>query len=112
MSGKEFLTDTGYVSSKLSEGEVRHLARLARLALDDREIKLFQAQLSEVIDYNISLLRELKVEDVTPTSQTTGLKNVWREDEALPSLPQEIALREAPKKEHNQFVVPQVLGES
>jgi aspartyl-tRNA(Asn)/glutamyl-tRNA(Gln) amidotransferase subunit C len=112
MSEQEFRTDAGYTSNRLSEDEVRHLAHLARLALNDDEVKLFQTQLSEVIDYNLSLLKELDVKNIAPTSQTTGLENVWRGDQAEPSLPQEVVLREAPKQEQNQFMVPQVLGES
>lgn len=112
MTEKKAQADNKSAVNQLSEEEVRHLARLARLALNDNEVKLFQAQLSEVIDYNISLLRELDIKNVAPTSQTTGLENVWRGDEAKPSLPQITALREAPKKENGQFVVPQVLGES
>lgn len=94
---------------QLSEKEVRHLARLARLALTDEEVATFGQQLTEVIQYNVSLLNELDVAEVEPTAQTTGLSNVWRSDEIQPSLSQDMALSQAPRQAEGQFVVPAVL---
>jgi aspartyl/glutamyl-tRNA(Asn/Gln) amidotransferase C subunit len=98
--------------NQLSEAEVRHLARLARLSLDHAEIELFKQQLSAVIGYNVSLLSELDVAEVPPTAQTTGLTNVWRSDDPQPSLPVEAALSQAPRAEAQQFLVPAVLDEN
>ncbi|MFN3374394.1 MAG: aspartyl/glutamyl-tRNA amidotransferase subunit C, partial [Chloroflexus sp.] len=47
----------------LSEAEVRHVARLARIALSDEEISVMQAQLSAILDY-IAMLQEVDVSDV------------------------------------------------
>jgi aspartyl-tRNA(Asn)/glutamyl-tRNA(Gln) amidotransferase subunit C len=95
---------------ELTTAEVHHLADLARIALSDDEVELFQKQLTEVIDYNASLLAELDVSSVEPTAQVTGLINVWGEDQVRPSLDVEVALSQAPRSQDDQFVVPQVLG--
>jgi aspartyl-tRNA(Asn)/glutamyl-tRNA(Gln) amidotransferase subunit C len=59
---------------------VPHVAKLANLTLNTAEIKKFEKQLQNVLDY-IEKLNEVKTEKVEETSQTTGLENVFREDE-------------------------------
>ena len=98
--------------SKLTEEDVRHLGRLARIALSDEEVARFQEQLTEVIDYNIELLSEVDVTNVEPTSQTTGLENVWQQDEPRLSQSQQTALSNAPAAHDGYFVVKKVLGEA
>ena len=65
--------------SKLSKGQVRHVARLAGLKLTSEEISRFSIQLSQVLTY-ISQLNEVDTSSVEPTSQTTGLEDVLRKD--------------------------------
>jgi aspartyl-tRNA(Asn)/glutamyl-tRNA(Gln) amidotransferase subunit C len=96
----------------LTKDEVRHLARLARISLSEEEVTLFQQQLTEVIDYNMSLLAEVDVSGIEPTAQITGLTNVWAEDVVVPSLAIDVVLQAAPHQRDNQFVVPQVLGDA
>lgn len=81
--------------------QVKHIAKLANLPLTEKEIQLFQKQLSHVLDY-FKLLQELETQKVSPTSQVTGLENVFRSDAARPSLPVESTLKNT-KKTHNQF---------
>ncbi|HCW32458.1 MAG: glutamyl-tRNA amidotransferase subunit C, aspartyl-tRNA(Asn)/glutamyl-tRNA (Gln) amidotransferase subunit C [Candidatus Peregrinibacteria bacterium GW2011_GWE2_39_6] len=64
----------------LSGDQVRHVAKLARLALSEVEVVKFSKQLSAVLDY-MAILNEVDTEGVAPTSQVTGLKNVDRVDE-------------------------------
>lgn len=78
----------------LSKEEVQHIAKLANLTLTEEEVKVFGEQLSETLDY-VEKLKELKTENVLPTFQTTGLKNVTRDDVIEPSLTQEEALKNA-----------------
>lgn len=78
---------------------VEHVALLASLSLSQKEIKKFQKQLTDILAY-IGQLEELKTQAVEPTSQVTGLKNVFREDESRPSLSQDEVLS-GTKKVHN-----------
>lgn len=80
--------------NKLTKTEVLHIAKLANLTLTDKEVETFAEQLSETLNY-VERLKELKTENVLPTYQTTGLKNVFREDKINPSLSQEEALKNA-----------------
>lgn len=72
---------------------VPHVAKLANLTLTPAEVKKFEKQLQNVLDY-IDKLNEVNTENVKETSQTTGLENVLREDkpELNSSLSQDEAL--------------------
>ena len=59
----------------ITEKEVRHVAKLARIALTDEEVKKFTSQLSKVLGY-MEILNEVDTSKVLETSQVTGLKNV------------------------------------
>lgn len=63
----------------LSEEQVRHVAKLARIALSDEEVKRFAGQLSDVLDY-MTILNEVDTTGVAETNQVTGLKNMMEED--------------------------------
>lgn len=66
--------------SNLTREEVLKLARLSRLALTEEEIVKFQGELSSIIEY-FELLEKADTEGLEPTSQVTGLVNVFRADE-------------------------------
>lgn len=97
--------------SKLTADEVKHVAKLSNLPLNDEEIETYQKQLSEVINY-IEELKEVDVENVEPTSQTTGLINIIREDKVNETrvLSQDEALSQAEKVHDGSFVVPAVIA--
>ena len=94
--------------TKIDKKTVEHLAGLANLELTEAEKTKFASQLGETISY-VKRLSELHVRDVPPTSQTTGLKNVFREDIAGPSLTQESALSNTKRKVRGYFVTDKVL---
>ena len=95
--------------AKLTTDEVKHIAKLSRLNLTEEEIKKFQGQLSKIVDY-ISQLSEVDTSALVPTSQTTGLENVFRLDEIkLSSLNQEEALSGTDKTYNGYFVVDAIL---
>ena len=99
----------------ISRDEVAHLARLARLAVTDRELDLFAGQL-DVILGAVARVGEVActgsdTDDIPPTSHAVPLENVFRPDERRPGLSQEQALACAPAAEDGRFRVPQILGE-
>lgn len=68
----------------LSDDQVRHVAKLARINLKDDDVAKFGKQMSDVLDY-MKILNEVDTEGVPETSQVTGLKNVMGEDVVMPS---------------------------
>lgn len=88
----------------LKKDEVLHVAKLANLPLSDGEVEVFAQQLGETIA-SITTLDEVSTEGVEPTSQVTGLTNVLDEDAPRPSLPNEVALKNAKSKVNGSFKV-------
>ena len=84
--------------------EVRHVARLARLRLNDTELEEMREQLSSILNY-MDMLQEVDVEGVPATAQVTDVVNVVRTDVVEPSLPVEEALAGAAYREGNFFKV-------
>jgi aspartyl-tRNA(Asn)/glutamyl-tRNA(Gln) amidotransferase subunit C len=85
-----------------------HVAHLARIDLTAAEKERFAAQLGDVLTY-IEQLNEVDVEGVEPTAHAFPVVNVWADDVAEPGLPVDEALRNAPEKRDNMFVVPKVV---
>jgi aspartyl-tRNA(Asn)/glutamyl-tRNA(Gln) amidotransferase subunit C len=66
-----------------------------------------QSQLSSIIDY-VTQLQSIETDNVEPMAHPLPLSNVFREDEAKPSLTPEEALRNAPVRYGDYFGVPAV----
>jgi len=91
-------------NTNLSREQVLHIAKLANLTLTEKEVKKFKKDLSDILAY-IDVLNELDTSKVKPTSQVTGLKNVFREDKESRCLSQEEALVGAKVKHQGYFKV-------
>ncbi|MEK9135030.1 MAG: Asp-tRNA(Asn)/Glu-tRNA(Gln) amidotransferase subunit GatC [Patescibacteria group bacterium] len=66
----------------LSAEEVKHIAKLARLGLTEKEVEKYQKDLSDILGY-VEKLKEVNIEGVEPTSHSVLLENITRKDEAL-----------------------------
>ena len=62
--------------------QVEHVAKLAKLSLDEDEKVKFTDQLGKIISY-VELLNEVNTENVEPMTQAVPKINVMREDEIL-----------------------------
>ncbi len=91
----------------LSAKQLKHLSRLARLKLTDKDTAIFQKQLSEILGY-VDQLQKLDTDKVEPTSQVTGLVNIMRKDSIDQSLPRKEALKNAPEQLEGFFKVKSV----
>jgi aspartyl-tRNA(Asn)/glutamyl-tRNA(Gln) amidotransferase subunit C len=89
----------------ISEGDVLHVARLARLALDGDEVQRMAGELSTVLGH-VEALRELDLADAEPTAHALDLRNVTRPDRSRPSWPREELLAEAPAAQDGAFRAP------
>ena len=96
--------------SHISRDDVAHVAKLARLEVDDAELDLFTAQLAAILDHADDV-EALDLADVEPTSHPYPLVNVLLADEPGPTLSPEAALAGAPQAEDGRFRVPTILGE-
>jgi aspartyl-tRNA(Asn)/glutamyl-tRNA(Gln) amidotransferase subunit C len=102
----------------IDRAQVRHVARLARLALSAEEEERLASQLQHVLEY-IERLQQVDVSGVEPlsfagdtgapatSSSESGLP--LREDEPRPSLPREKVLAQAPQADEQAFLVPRII---
>jgi aspartyl-tRNA(Asn)/glutamyl-tRNA(Gln) amidotransferase subunit C len=89
----------------LDRDQVLHVARLARLELDDADVERMASELSKVLDH-IEKVRELDLDGVPPTSHVIDVVNALRPDEPIPSLPVDVVLAQAPEPVEQGFGVP------
>lgn len=89
----------------ITPDEVRKVAKLASLTLQNHEEVVFADQFTQTIEV-VNQLQEIDTQTVQSTYQVNHLQNITREDIVDTSriLPQSVAVREA-KKTHNGFFV-------
>jgi aspartyl-tRNA(Asn)/glutamyl-tRNA(Gln) amidotransferase subunit C len=90
------------------EIDIRHVAKLARLALSDEEVTRLRDQLGVILEH-AAKVGEVAADDVPPTASAIPRANVFRDDVAEPSLPAEEALRNAPDRADDRFRVPKIV---
>jgi aspartyl-tRNA(Asn)/glutamyl-tRNA(Gln) amidotransferase subunit C len=89
----------------ITNEEVLHVARLARLALSEQELEPMARELSAVLEH-VARIGELDLENVAPTSHVVEVTGALRPDEPRPSFPPEVALAQAPAVSDDGFLVP------
>jgi len=94
----------------LDEDGVRHVASLARLALDDAEIAALTPQLAAILNY-AEQVGEVATDDVEPMTHPLGLVDVLREDVGRPGLSAADILASAPDPQAGRFGVPRIVEE-
>lgn len=94
---------------KISAEEVRHVAQLARLEIDAREVGEVARHLADILAY-VDTLNEVDTRDVIPTSHAIDLSNAFRDDVIHPHIGVDQALANAPASEQGSFVVPRVIA--
>lgn len=92
----------------ISEEQVRHLAKLARLELADAEAARYARELEAIVGY-VEQLRSVDTRGVEPIANVAGLVNVVREDRPAAMLPTAAALAIAPSHSDTAFLVPKVV---
>jgi len=85
--------------------QVLHVARLARLELDEDEVRRMTGELSAILDH-IEKISTLDLDGVPPTSHVIDVPNALRADQPRPSLPRDVALANAPAVDDEGFSVP------
>lgn len=94
----------------ISLEEVRHVARLARLELDDKELMEFQGELNALLGH-FQDIQDVDVAGVAPKPHAVALTNVWSEDVVRQSLHRDDVLLNAPLSKAGIFIVPTIIEE-
>ena len=93
---------------KITKNEVKKVAHLARLELNEDEINKHAEQLEKILEY-IKQLEKIDTHDVPCTTRAIEVINVFRKDEKKNYDYTEDILELGPSKEDKYFKVPKIL---
>ena len=96
--------------SKITKEEVKKVAHLARLELNENEINNHAEQLEKILGY-IKQLEKIDTDNVPSTTRAIEVINVLREDQKKISDCTEELLELAPHREDKYFRVPKIISE-
>lgn len=95
---------------KIDIEQVRQVAKLSRLDLNEAEIAQFTTQLGAILEY-VEKINQLDTSKIEPLAHCLPISNCLRADEIRPSLGTEKTLANAPDKDEQFFIVPKILEE-
>ena len=96
--------------TRITKEEVKKVAHLARLELDENEINNHAEQLEKILDY-IRQLEKIDTNDIPCTTRAIEVMNVFRKDEKKNSDCSEELLELGPAREDEYFKVPKIIDE-
>ena len=96
--------------TKITNEEVKKVAHLARLELNENEINNHAEQLEKILDY-IRQLEKINTDSIPCTTRAIEVLNVFRKDEKKNSDCNVEILGLAPSKEDKYFKVPKIINE-
>ena len=96
-----------YDISSMSDFDIEHVARLARLKLNETEKQKFTQEIGEILNY-VDQLEKTDTSGVTSVTQISGLENVVREDKIANDNNREKLLANAPEQKDGYIVVKKV----
>ena len=97
--------DSGSSSEPIDAATVAHVARLARLHLDEAEATAMRADLSAILGY-VAELAAVDTQGVEPMLHPAGTATPQRADAIAAGLPRDAALANAPLTADRHFVLP------
>ena len=93
---------------EITHADVRRIAHLARLRLDESQVAEISAQLARILEA-FSALQAAELEPADPSPDTTAAEE-RRPDVVGASLPRDRALAAAPDVEDGHIRIPRILG--
>ena len=92
----------------IDKDTVKHIAKLARISLDEEKINSLSKDLSSIIEF-IEKLNELNTEQTVPLTSIVNASLQSRKDEVLEGKIRDQILKNSPEKNEEFFVVPKVI---
>lgn len=87
---------------------VKHVARLARLAITEDEVAILQGELNQILGF-VEQLNEVDVAGVEPMTSVQPLAMKMREDKVTDGSYAEWVTANAPATDADMFLVPKVV---
>ena len=92
----------------VSNEQVRHIARLARIAMSDEELDRLVPELNAIIGW-VEQLAEVETDGIEPLATVIDQKLRLREDVVTEGDQRDEVLANAPEPQHGFFGVPKVI---
>jgi aspartyl-tRNA(Asn)/glutamyl-tRNA(Gln) amidotransferase subunit C len=92
----------------VSPEQVRHIAKLARIAMSDDEIARLAPELNNILGW-IEQLGEVNTDGIEPLTAVIDQKLRLRDDEVNDGDCRDAVLANAPEAQHGFFAVPKVI---
>jgi len=92
----------------IDKATVEQIAKLAKLEFDDTSKEEIMKDLDRMLQF-VDKLNELNTANVEPLTHITEEQNVLRTDVVKTEISQTEALKNAPHKDSDYFIVPKVL---
>jgi aspartyl-tRNA(Asn)/glutamyl-tRNA(Gln) amidotransferase subunit C len=92
----------------VSTDQVRHIAKLARIAMSDEEIERLAPELNNILGW-VEQLGEVNTEGVEPLTAVIDQKLRLRDDVVTEGDIRDEILANAPEAQHGFFAVPKVI---
>jgi aspartyl-tRNA(Asn)/glutamyl-tRNA(Gln) amidotransferase subunit C len=92
----------------VSTEQVRHIAKLARIAMSDEEIERLAPELNNILGW-VEQLSEVNTDGVKPLTAVIDQKLRLRDDEVTEGNIRDEILANAPDAQHGFFAVPKVI---
>ena len=92
----------------IDKDTVKHISKLARISLDEKEISNLSKNLSSIMKF-IEKPNELNTDKVTPLTSIINASLKSREDDVKDGKIRDQILKNSPEKNEEFFVVPKVV---
>jgi len=92
----------------IDKDTVKHIAKLARISLDEKKINSLSKDLSSIMKF-IEKLNELNTEKTVPLTSIINASLQSRKDEVIDGKIRDQILKNSPEKNEEFFVVPKVI---
>jgi aspartyl-tRNA(Asn)/glutamyl-tRNA(Gln) amidotransferase subunit C len=92
----------------VSNEQVRHIAKLARIAMSDQEIERLAPELNNILGW-VEQLAEVNTDGVEPLATVIDQKLRLRDDVVTEGDIRDEILANAPEAQHGFFAVPKVI---
>ncbi len=93
---------------KITKDEVKYVANLARLYVDDVEADELCTHMADIIGFADTLC-DINTNGIEPTNHAIKVENVLREDEVKESYDRDEIIKNAPMKQAGCYAVPRVV---
>ena len=92
----------------IDKDTVKHIAKLARISLDEKKVNSLSKDLSSIMKF-IEKLNELNTDKTSPLTSIINASLRTREDEVKDGKIRNQILKNSPEKNEEFFVVPKVI---